>query len=298
LSTCRINGFEATSFGFRDLKTQALPTVVVPVHNALRELESCLQSLYRNSPAATKVLLLNDASDDPLIPPLLRRWVDRAGPRWKLESWPVNRGFVGTANLGMQMSGGDVVLLNSDTLVTPGWLEGLHRCLASDAAIATATPWTNNGEIASIPEFCRTNPLPANPDALAAIIAAAGQPLYPEIPTAVGFCMAISRSAIDMLGLFDQDLFGLGYGEENDFSMRARNAGLRNVLCDDVYVAHVGGRSFTPRGLAPDDGSMARLLSRHPGYLQLIREFISSDPLAGRRRELLAALRNAGIEMG
>ena len=298
MSICRISGSEATSPGFEVLEAPALPTVIVPVHNARRELEACLQSIYRNTAATSQVLLLDDASDDPLVLPLLRRWVDHAGPCWSLETWSLNRGFVGTANLGMKMVSGDVVLLNSDTLVTPGWLEGLHRCLASDAAIATATPWTNNGEIASMPEFCKANPLPRDVDRLAAIISTTGQPLYPEIPTAVGFCMAISRSALDSLGMFDQDLFGLGYGEENDFSMRARTAGLRNVLCDDVYVAHVGGRSFTPRGLYPDDGSMNRLLSRHPGYLQLIQQFISSDPLAGRRRELLAALRNAGIEMG
>jgi GT2 family glycosyltransferase len=198
----------------------------------------------------------------------------------------------------MEMTRGNVVLLNSDTILTPGWLIGLQRCLAADTGIATATPWTNNGEIASIPRFCHANPVPAQLDAVAAVIAATGQPRYPEIPTAVGFCMAISRSAIESLGLFNQALFGLGYGEENDFSMRARSAGMKNVLCDDVYVAHVGGRSFGPRNLQPDDAAMEKLLSLHPGYLQLIRQFISADPLAGRRNELMTALRNAGIEIG
>jgi GT2 family glycosyltransferase len=110
--------------------------------------------------------------------------------------------------------------------------------------------------------------------------------------------MAISRAAIDALGLFDQELFGLGYGEENDFSMRARHAGMRNVLCDDVYVAHVGGRSFAPRNLRPDASAMQKLLSRHPDYLQLIEDFIAADPLAGRRNELISALRHGGIEIG
>jgi hypothetical protein len=70
------------------------------------------------------------------------------------------------------------------------------------------------------------------------------------------------------------------------------------VLCDDVYVAHIGGCSFAPRGLHPGDAAMQRLLSRHPGYLELIREFIAADPLAGRRRELVTAVRNAGLEFG
>jgi hypothetical protein len=110
--------------------------------------------------------------------------------------------------------------------------------------------------------------------------------------------MAIARRAIDRIGLFDEALFGRGYGEENDFSMRAREAGLRNVLCDDVYVAHIGGRSFGPLGLKPDAGSMQRLLSRHPDYLELVQDFIAKDPLAVRRREILDALDRAGVRLG
>lgn len=276
----------------------SLPTVIIPIHNAPQELAACLDSLCRNTPPQAEVLLLDDASDNPLVPPLLRRWLGRAGANWRLETQAHNQGFVGTVNRGMQMTRGHVVLLNSDTVLTPGWLEGLQRCLASEPGIATATPWTNNGEIASLPEFCHANPCPADPEAIARVIGLTGQPAYPEIPTAVGFCMAISRAAIDSLGLFDQQTFGLGYGEENDFSMRARKAGMKNVLCDDVYVAHVGGRSFAPRGLRPDDAAMHKLLSRHPEYKQLIGEFISADPLAGRRGELVSALRNAAIEMG
>jgi GT2 family glycosyltransferase len=110
--------------------------------------------------------------------------------------------------------------------------------------------------------------------------------------------MAIARSAIDRIGMFDQALFGRGYGEENDFSVRAREAGFRNVLCDDVYVAHLGGRSFGPAGLKPDEASMRRLLSRHPHYLRQVQEFIETDPLASRRSELLDALQRAGVALG
>jgi hypothetical protein len=86
----------------------------------------------------------------------------------------------------------------------------------------------------------------------------------------------------------------MGYGEENDFSMRAQTAGMRNVLCDDVYVVHLGGRSFGPLGLRPDETSMQNLLALHPSYLELVQEFIAADPLAQRRHELLDALTIAG----
>lgn len=275
-----------------------LPAVVVPAYNAAAELERCLRTVRDTVPVGTEVLVIDDASPDPLVTDLLGSWRDRAGPGWRFVRNPENLGFVGTANRGMRESGGDVVLLNSDTEVTPGWLEGLARCLAADPAIATATPWTNNGEIVSLPDFCAVNPPPPDPARVAAAIAAAGRPDYPELPTAVGFCMAVSRRAIDRIGLFDAERFGRGYGEENDYSMRAREAGMRNVLCDDVYIVHLGGRSFGPLGLRPDQRSMQRLLARHPGYLQQVQEFIAADPLAGRRGQLLDAIERAGALLG
>ncbi len=273
-------------------------SIVIPVYNAPDELDACLDSVWSTVQGQAEVFIIDDASPDPAARAVLRRWRERPLQRWNFLANEENLGFVGTANRGMSLAPGDVVLLNSDTMVTPGWWEGLQRCLASDPAIATATPWTNNGEIASIPAFCQVNPVPPDLARVAEILRKCGQPAYPDLPTAVGFCMAVSRTAIDRTGMFDQALFGKGYGEENDFSVRARLAGFRNVLCDDVYVAHLGGRSFGPAGLKPDEASMQRLLSRHPDYLELVQEFIATDPLAPRRAELLNALRRAGVALG
>ena len=278
-----------------------LPAVVIPVYNAAPEVDRCLETVRATVPPGTEVLVIDDASPDPDVAAVLRTWQGRGEPGWRFLRNAANLGFVGTANRGMRLSmslgRGDVVLLNSDTEVTRGWLQGLGRCLAADAAIATATPWTNNGEIASLPRFCAANPVPADAEAVAAVVAGAGPARYPELPTAVGFCMAVARRAIDRLGLFDETLFGTGYGEENDFSMRARDAGMRNVLCDDVYVVHLGGRSFGPLGVKPGEDSMRRLLSRHPGYLEQVQAFIAADPLAERRRAILEALDRAGVPL-
>jgi len=275
-----------------------LPTVVVPVYNAAPELDRCLRSLHATLPLGAEVLVIDDASPDAEVRAVLRALQGRLGPRWRFLRNRENVGFVRTANRGMRECSGDVVLLNSDTEVTAGWLEGLARCLATDAAIATATPWTNNGEIVSLPRFCAVNPVPRDPGAVAAVVAGSGSPGYPELPTAVGFCMAVARRAIERIGLFDEARFGKGYGEENDFSLRARAVGLRNVLCDDVYVVHLGGRSFGPLGLRPDADSMRRLLDLHPGYIEQVEAFIAQDPLAARRQAILDALERTGIELG
>ena len=278
-----------------------LPAVVIPVYNAAPELNRCLQTVCATVPPGTDVLIIDDASPDPAVAAVLRDWSGRGVPGWRFLGNPENLGFVGTANRGMRlcmsMGRGDVVLLNSDTEVTRGWLQGLGRCLAADAAIATATPWSNNGEIVSIPRFCAANPAPADAEAVAAVVGRCGPAQYPELPTAVGFCMAVARRAIERIGLFDETLFGKGYGEENDYSLRAQDAGLRNVLCDDVYVVHLGGRSFGPLGLQPGEDSMRRLLSRHPGYLERVQAFIAADPLAGRRGAILDALDRAGVRL-
>jgi len=110
--------------------------------------------------------------------------------------------------------------------------------------------------------------------------------------------MAISRAAIRRVGLFDAATFGRGYGEENDFSLRAEAAGMRNVLCDDAFVVHIGGQSFGPTGLKPDAGAMERLLGKHPDYLERVSAWIAADPLAARRAALLRALESDGGWMG
>lgn len=280
-----------------NVSSSPLPTVIIPVYNAAGELQDCLASVEATVPEGAGVVIIDDCSPDAEIGNVLRSWGARGISGWRIYRNESNLGFVGTANRGMGLCSEDIVLLNSDTVVTPGWLEGLQRCLASDPSIATATPWTNNGEIASLPEFCRANPVPPVLSEVAEIIAGSGQPEYPDLPTAVGFCMAITRKAIDRAGPFDADLFGKGYGEENDFSMRVAALGMRNVLCDDVYVAHVGGCSFGPTGLKPGEESMRRLLSRHPGYLDLVQEFIAADPLAERRNFLVQALQRAGVQI-
>lgn len=273
-------------------------SVVVPVYNAADEVERCLLSLHETVKPGTPVLVIDDASPDPAVKDVLGHWRETRPAGWRIVSNDRNLGFVGTANRGMRETDGNVVLLNSDTEVTPGWLDGLRCCLESDRMIGTVTPWTNNGTIVSIPVALERNPAPPDPSAVASVIARTGRARYPELPTAVGFCMAISRRAIDRVGLFDEFLFGKGYGEENDFSVRVAQAGMRNVLCDDVYVVHLGGCSFGPLGLKPGEDSMRRLLSRHPDYQKHVAKFIHDDPLAGRRNEILAAMEREGVRLG
>jgi hypothetical protein len=192
----------------------------------------------------------------------------------------------------MQNSRADVVLLNSDTIVTGEWLRALRRCAAADARIGTITPFSNNAEICSFPNFCEDNTLGHTNDgeAVSKALAAAAVPTYPDLPTGVGFCLYIRRALIDAIGTFDP-IFSPGYGEENDFCMRAAEAGFRNVACDDAFVIHVGGRSFEGQKAELGTRNMALLLERHPQYLDIVRAYIAADPLRPIRGAAMAKVR-------
>jgi len=261
-----------------------LIAIVVPVFNALDETRRCLDSIMATVPDDQPVIVIDDASTESGIHDLM----DTLPQRWVRVTNRTNLGFVGSANLGLSLSSpADVVLLNSDTRVTTGWLEAMVECAESDHRIASITPLTNNGEIASVPEFCTANPWPDHPERWAQACRESGQPQYPEVPTGVGFCLFMRRRCLDDIGAFDESVFGRGYGEENDWCQRAISAGWRNVLCDHAYVAHQGNASFGPLGLKPGGDAMNRLLARHPDYLDQVRAFIEADPMADRRQTIL-----------
>ncbi|HXX86219.1 MAG TPA: glycosyltransferase [Casimicrobiaceae bacterium] len=256
--------------------------VVVPIHNAADELRRCVESVLAHTQGDYRLLLIDDASTDLGVRACFAEMEARRLPHVALLANDVNLGFTLTANQGIEKTrpGADVVLLNSDTVVTPGWMAALTRCARSDPSIGTITPFSNNAEICSLPRFCENNPWPAERDAaaLARALELAAVPTYPDLPTGVGFCLYVRRALLDAIGAFDP-VFGLGYGEENDLCMRAAAAGFRNVLCEDAFVLHLGGSSFGDKRRDLAERNMRILLARHPRYLELVCDFIAADPL-------------------
>lgn len=255
--------------------------IIIPVYNAYDDLQRCLDSVLRTVASPCRLILIDDCSPDGRIADYFESLRRAADPRLMLLRNDVNLGFVGTVNRAMALGKNDVVLLNSDTVVTTGWLEKIRRCADSDPRIGTITPFSNNAEICSFPNFCEDNPLPPGMSAedVNRAMERAAVPLYPDIPTGVGFCMFIRRALLNRIGLFDAETFGLGYGEENDFCMRAVQAGSRNVLCDDTFILHVGSSSFSGKKSALAQENMQRLLAKHPDYLREVMTFIAADSL-------------------
>ncbi|HYT96158.1 MAG TPA: glycosyltransferase, partial [Casimicrobiaceae bacterium] len=265
--------------------------IVIPVYNAPDHLRRCVDSVLAHNHDDCRITLIDDGSPDPDIAALFAELQSRQLPQLALLRNDSNRGFIATANRGIAGSSADVVLLNSDTMVTGDWLGAIRRCASTDARIGTITPFSNNAEICSFPRFCVDNPIAAGDEceAIAAAIVRAAVPTYPDLPTGVGFCLFIRRALIDEIGAFDS-AFGMGYGEENDLCLRAARAGWRNVLADNAFVVHVGGRSFAGQKAELSPRNTTILLERHPHYTRMVEDYIKADPLAPLREAAQAEL--------
>lgn len=218
--------------------------IIIPIYNGLDDLKKCLVSIKKHTDLVNnRVILVNDKSPDKRV---LEYLYAQQGEKIILIDSPVNEGFSASVNKGICYSDRDVILLNSDTVVTSGWVEKIVRCAYSDEAIGTVTPLSNSATLCSIPIICQDNDIPEGRtiDEYAEIVEKCSFRKYPEITVAVGFCMHIKRKVVEQVGLFDGKTFERGYGEENDFCNRAGLLGYKHVLCDDTLVYHKGTVSF------------------------------------------------------
>jgi GT2 family glycosyltransferase len=242
--------------------------VIVPIFNAPDSVRRCLAALERWTPANVLRILVDDASTDPAIAPLLARHAAHANVR--IERHAGNRGYTTGVNTGIAAAGtADVVLLNSDTEVGPRWLESLRLAAYGDDTFGTVTAVSDNAGAFSVPEleqFCPTPSRWSLVEAQRAVLQQAGL-RFPELPTGNGFCMFVKRAVIARIGVMDAAAFPAGYGEENDFCQRAVNAGFRNVIAGNVLVRHERSASFgDARRAALGVQGMAVLRQRYPRY--------------------------------
>lgn len=267
--------------------------VCVPVYNGFDAVLRCLQALT-NAPvrAPFRTLIINDASPDERVAPALdAHALGHAGIQVRHNAG--NRGFTWNVNQAFAAARPDehLCLLNSDALVTSGWLDEMLACVERDASIGTVTPFSNNATICSFPDFSRAWPVPAVAERERIARTLRQKRAEPvDLPTGVGFCMLITAACRAKVGSFDIENFPRGYGEENDFCMRASSAGFRNVLCPNAYVAHEGGVSFNDSTHALMKAGAERLLAKHPGYDAQVADWIARDPAKARREEITAAL--------
>lgn len=267
-------------------------TIVLPVYNAFDMLPEVLARVEANTDLPWHLIAVEDASPDPAVRPWLRGWAEGRANVTLLEN-AENLGFIGAVNRGLEAAGaqdGPVILLNSDAFVPKAWASRLIGPLA-DPGVASVTPMSNDAELMSVPVISQRMDLAAGQgeaiDAVARTLAPAA--LEADMPTGVGFCMALSRDWLARVGALDP-AFGRGYGEEVDWCQRAEAMGARHVAQPGLFVEHRGGASFGSAEKARLLAQNAALLrQRYPGFDGAVQDWIGADPLLGQRMALALA---------
>jgi tetratricopeptide (TPR) repeat protein len=232
-------------------RTSCAVDVVICVHNALDDVKACLESVLRYNTINYRVIVVDDGSNTE-TQQFLENWVTHI-PLARLCRNQTALGYTKAANIGLSVSRGDyIVLLNSDTIVTSNWIDKLLECANSDEAIGIVGPLSNCASWQSVPELqdekgnWKNNALPSgySLEEWSQLIEIVSERSFPQVSFVNGFCYLIKREVIEAIGLLDEMHFPRGYGEENDFSLRAQAAGFKLAIADQAYVYHAKSKSF------------------------------------------------------
>ena len=248
--------------------------IVIPVYNNYDDTAKLLEALAGDIDLGGRIIIVHDASTDERIAPLLQSYATRLRNCKVLEN-AKNLGFVLTCNRAFAHTANDIVILNTDIDLPRGGLSRMIGHLQSDPAIATVTPFSNSAYGTGFPHLVYTGPLAfgATAEDIDEVFASLRPTAAVDLATGVGFCMAISRSALDRLRGFDVH-FGQGYGEETDFCQRSRALGLRNVLAPNVFVAHKGGQSFGGGWQEKSRRGLLKVHHRYPDYARSVASYL------------------------
>lgn len=216
-------------------------SIVVLTYNNLELTKLCLNSLLRWSDYPNiEVIVVDNASTDG-TPDYLRE-LQQKEPIVQLVLNEQNHGFAKGNNIGLRTATGDfLVVLNNDTIVTPGWLLTMLRHLQADPTIGLIGAVTNNiGNEAKI-EIAYQGPDEMLPAAFTYTTAHIGQ--HRLLRTAAFFCVMIPRKVFEQVGLLDEN-FGRGFFEDDDYCRRIERLGLRIACAEDVFIHHHLSASF------------------------------------------------------
>jgi FkbM family methyltransferase len=246
--------------------------IIIPVYNGFEYLGRLFRSLKINTRSPHRLIVVDDASTDGRVWPFLVEL---------LRDYPSAVLIRNESNL---------VILNTDTEVPPYWLERLMSPIRVDRTIASTTPFTNAATIASFPEINMDNApfgglLVERIDRQFMRIRD-DLPMV-ELPSGIGFCMGVNGEAWRRVGKFDEEAFGLGYGEENDWCLRASTRGYRNVMVPNLFVYHRHGGSFASETRsALRQEALRKVMARYPDYQRRVEAFCLEDPLRLYRQTL------------
>ena len=270
--------------------------IVIPVHNALQLVETCVMSVLKHRDRTQHRLILVDDGSDSDTAELLQATAND-NPHCTLLRSDTATGFTKAANRGLRESTADmVIVLNSDTEVPPRWVEKIREVMFTTPGVGIVGPLSNAASYQSIP---RQQPnekerlagqTPVNELPQGMTLEGSNQWLENNmdktpvrVPLVHGFCFAIRREVINDIGMFDEEAFPQGFGEEDDYCIRAVDAGWSLAIATNAYVWHQKSGSYSSelrRNLVAQ--GRETVVSRHGGQ---------------RRKNIIEALVRTGSSM-
>jgi len=229
-----------------DTSDEPLVSVVVVSYNQWHLTQRCLASLDANSDSQTlEVIVVDNASMDD-TPDRLTEWAQQERQRRSVVLNADNRGFAAAVNQGLAAAQGDyLVIMNNDTIVSPGWARGLRRHFEADPALGLICPFTNNiGNEAQV-ALAGATPQEVFASAKHYAMGKSGQLLALSI--AAFFCVMLSRAVYTRVGGLDERFFP-GFFEDDDYCLRVKEEGLHIGCAEDVFVYHELSASFDREG--------------------------------------------------
>lgn len=256
-------------------------SVIIPIYNGFINLQKLRQSMQERK---FNLILIDDCSTDSRIEDFLIDWSKEKNVKIIRNS--ENLGYTKSVNLAIEKLDHDFILLNSDTTVHADWADRLMNRLYLHPQTAAVTPFSNSASIFSWPTS-EPGPLVGNVEEIDEVAAKLEVVNKLPAPTINGFCVAIKYSAWIVVGDFNHDLFSVGYGEENDWSIRARENGFQVELAPNVFVHHIDGGSFDPKVKKNRlEKSWHDLKQLHPNYEEEILVHFRQDPWEHLRRSI------------
>ena len=221
-------------------------SIIILTWNQLPLTKECLASIEHHTLEPHEVILVDNGSTDGTIP-WLRELVSSKDNYALIEN-SENLGFSKGCNQGIAAAQGThILLLNNDTVVTPGWLSGLLECLHSAPDVGIVGPMTNSiSGIQMVPDICYADTTALDGYAVNFRNKYRGRRI--PLRRIVGFCMIFKRELVQRVGLLDE-CFGSGNFEDDDYCLRAALEGYRNLVAGDVFIHHHGSASFKGNGV-------------------------------------------------
>lgn len=259
-------------------------TIIIPVFNGVRFVKTCLDSVLAVK-GIFEVIVIDDCSEDVDMNKLLNSYDNHKHVTVLKNS--INQGFTKTINRGIEeANGSDVIILNSDTIVPMTLIRNLKQLAYSDEAIGTVTPLSNFAGPFSIPIEHDSSLQYPSPNDVTRLLSQGVFLNTLEVPTGHGFCMYIKSKVFNSTGLFDDQAFPRGYGEENDLCFKARTKGWKNVVDSRTYVFHDGAQSFKQEKVSLLDKGLVTLNERYSGYNSEIENGFSTKSFLYMKRRV------------